>query len=71
MTETLVLRNGCVLSGDRLVKRNLAVAGGLISFEEPDRVDVVIDAEGWLVAPGFIDLQINGGFGYDFTSDPS
>lgn len=71
MTETLVIRNGRVLIGDRLVGRSLAVAGGVISFEEPDRVDAVIDAEGWLVAPGFIDLQINGGFGYDFTSDPS
>jgi N-acetylglucosamine-6-phosphate deacetylase len=30
----------------------------------------VIDADGLFVAPGFVDLQINGGFGIDLTADP-
>ena len=29
-----------------------------------------VDASGMYVAPGFIDLQLNGGWGHDFTSDP-
>jgi len=30
-----------------------------------------IDARGRIVAPGLIDLQINGGWGHDFTTDPA
>jgi N-acetylglucosamine-6-phosphate deacetylase len=31
----------------------------------------VIEAEGLMMAPGFIDLQINGGFGTDFSESPN
>lgn len=36
-------------------------------FEEKREPDRVIDAKGAIISPGYIDLQINGGFGFDFS----
>ncbi|CAG8473306.1 21216_t:CDS:2 [Dentiscutata erythropus] len=45
---------------DRLIKITYFFTFG-------DLPDIVIDAKGLLVAPGFIDVQINGAFGVDFS----
>ena len=63
-----------VLRGHSLAAADLWVQGGVIV--EPQRLfygsfqraDVVIDCEGLILAPGYIDLQLNGGFGVDFCS---
>ena len=54
-----------------LVDRGRIVAIGPIeSMPLPDDLDFV-DGGGCFLAPGFLDLQVNGGFGVDFTADPS
>ncbi|MBA2336998.1 MAG: N-acetylglucosamine-6-phosphate deacetylase [Acidimicrobiia bacterium] len=80
---TLVLRGGRTVSGAAL--GDLVMIDGHIVPTPPRRsgappVDlatppsgadaVVVDVDGLTVAPGFIDLQINGGFGWDFTANP-
>jgi len=46
------------------------VKNGKITKSVPDcEIVDVVDCDGAIVAPGFIDIQINGGFGVDFTSD--
>ncbi|MGD2060657.1 MAG: N-acetylglucosamine-6-phosphate deacetylase [Acidimicrobiia bacterium] len=60
------IRNGRLPGGERA---DIAIGNGLIVDEASD--DLVIDADGLTISPGFIDIQINGGFGHDFTQDPT
>lgn len=60
------IRNGLLLGGE---PGDLHFSDGLIVDTAVD--DEVIDAEGLVVSPGLIDIQINGGFGHDFTHDPT
>lgn len=65
-----------ILRDHRLQREDLWVREGQILdpeklfFDEKGFADERIDCEGSIVAPGFIDVQINGGYGVDF-SQPS
>jgi N-acetylglucosamine-6-phosphate deacetylase len=72
------IRNATILTPTGLVENGLVVWGesGHIQQISPSphlslpEHTAVLDGHGFLVAPGFIDLQLNGGFGHDFTADP-
>ena len=61
--------NGRILLNHQFLERDLWVAEGKI-ISPRDRADIVIDLGGKITAPGFIDIQINGGFGCDFSRNP-
>ncbi|KAI9103150.1 putative N-acetylglucosamine-6-phosphate deacetylase-like protein [Phlyctochytrium arcticum] len=69
------LINGRVLHGNALLATDVWMQNGLIidppndlNWSDPSTV-TTIDVNGKMIAPGLIDIQINGAFGVDF-SDP-
>ncbi len=60
------IRGGLDLDGQRL---DLFVVDGRIADREGSGPD--LDAGGLTVAPGYVDLQVNGAYGHDFTTEPS
>lgn len=68
----LVVRGGDVLTPDGPVTADVTVVDGRIAAIGVDGSTMadVIDARDATIAPGFIDVQINGGFGIDVTRQP-
>ncbi|KAJ2083433.1 N-acetyl-glucosamine-6-phosphate deacetylase [Coemansia sp. RSA 988] len=64
-----------VLRDHELVDDSLYIQNGKIidptnMFWDEQRIpDVRIDCKGGIVSPGYIDLQINGAYGFDFSND--
>jgi N-acetylglucosamine-6-phosphate deacetylase len=74
----LQITNATIHTPDRIIERgSVTVDGGRIVEVGPAAGTPVpagaarIDAGGRILAPGFIDLQLNGAFGHDFTAEPS
>lgn len=59
------IRGGRLVDGE---ETTISIADGQITDTTDD---AIFDAGGLIVAPGLIDIQINGGFGHDFTQDPT
>ena len=55
---------------DGWTEGDLVARLGVVVDDAQATADTVLDATGLLVAPGFIDLQCNGGLGIDLTSEP-
>ncbi|XP_053298554.1 N-acetylglucosamine-6-phosphate deacetylase isoform X1 [Pleuronectes platessa] len=62
-----------ILREHKLQREDLWVRGGRILdpeklfFDEQGYADECVDCEGSIITPGFIDVQINGGYGVDFS----
>jgi len=70
-----IIANGKVVTQERVIPLGgVAVCGGVITevFEgcgrKPSNDEQIIDADGKYISPGFIDIHVHGGGGYEFLS---
>jgi N-acetylglucosamine-6-phosphate deacetylase len=69
MSQVILFANANIVRDNAIVKGSLFVQNGII-IPPVDNPHQTVDLEGRLISPGLIDLQVNGGFGVDFTSQP-
>lgn len=63
-----LIRDHALITDDLWVRHGKIINPESIFFDERIRADVEYDCRGIFIAPGYIDLQINGAFGHDFSS---
>jgi N-acetylglucosamine-6-phosphate deacetylase len=73
VASELVVRGGGVVTPHGELRADVHVRGhriAAIGGDQPTPGAAVLDATGLLVAPGFLDLQCNGGYGIDLATQP-
>ena len=59
-----LLRDGKIIRDDLWIRDGKIIDPRKIFWEEQVKADVQIDCNNLIICPGFIDLQINGKFGF-------
>ena len=70
--RTCIIRNGKIVTRERILDGDLVFSDGVLtqvggSADEPTGAEVV-DARGRYVLPGFVNLHVHGGVGFDLTA---
>jgi N-acetylglucosamine-6-phosphate deacetylase len=71
MHQPIKIFNGKIITPDKIIDRgSVLITGNTITVVSESNIEVEnameIDAEGKYVSPGFIDIHVHGGGGYDF-----
>uniref|UniRef100_A0A8C6XMQ8 N-acetylglucosamine-6-phosphate deacetylase n=1 Tax=Naja naja TaxID=35670 RepID=A0A8C6XMQ8_NAJNA len=66
-TNCQILKDHVLQREDLWVRAGKILNPEKVFFDEKKSADVQLDCKGSILAPGFIDVQINGGFGVDFS----
>ncbi|XP_064074308.1 N-acetylglucosamine-6-phosphate deacetylase isoform X2 [Vanessa tameamea] len=64
-----ILRNSKIIKEDLWIRDGKIVNPEQVFYVEQVEADVTVNCENSLIAPGFIDIQNNGGWGVDFSYD--
>jgi N-acetylglucosamine-6-phosphate deacetylase len=67
--DVICFYNARLIKDHQLIKEDLWIQNGKI-IPEQETADQSIDVQGQILAPGYIDLQLNGAFGIDFSVQP-
>lgn len=67
----VVASDGDVERLDVVIEHGRVTSLELAGHADDDAADHTVDVSDRLIAPGFIDVQINGGWGHDFTAEPA
>ncbi|GFR64992.1 N-acetylglucosamine-6-phosphate deacetylase, partial [Elysia marginata] len=68
-TNCRILRGGKIVREDFWVRDGRIMNPEVLFFVEKVNADQRIDCDNLIIAPGLIDVQINGGYGFDFSTE--
>lgn len=66
-TNCYLCRNSELVLDDLWIKDRKIQDSEKLFFVDKLSPEIIIDCSGGIISPGFIDIQINGGYGYDFS----
>lgn len=67
-TNVRLVKDGRISAQDLWIQNGKILNPEPVFYDQRKLADVNIDCSQMIIAPGYIELQINGGFGYDFSN---
>ncbi|CAG9563121.1 unnamed protein product [Danaus chrysippus] len=68
-SNCFILRDGKIIKEDLWIRNGKIANPEQVFYVEQEEADITVNSEDSLIVPGFIDIQINGGWGVDFSYD--